>query len=134
MPKASAETLEAFLHRQEASTLCAVLLELAEAHDVVKQRLVRLQLADRPDKLAAGFKKTLSAWRRSTRFHGYRESREYGSMLEAWLDQVANELAPKDPPAAVALFEAFAAAWRLSWRNDPFAEAGAARLPGPVPT
>jgi len=107
MPKASAETLEAFLHRQEASTLCAVLLELAEAHDVVKQRLVRLQLADRPDKLAAGFKKTLSAWRRSTRFHGYRESREYGSMLEAWLDQVANELAPKDPPAAVALFESF---------------------------
>lgn len=107
MPKASTEPLEAFLQRQEASTLCAVLLELAEAHEAVKQRLVRLQLADRPDKLAAGFKKTLAVWRRSTKFHGYRESREYGRMLEAWLDQVANELAPKDPPAAVALFESF---------------------------
>jgi tetratricopeptide (TPR) repeat protein len=107
MPKASTEPLEAFLQRQEASTLCAVLLGLAEAHEAVKQRLVRLQLADRPDKLAAGFKKTLAAWRRSTKFHGYRESREYGRMLEAWLDQVACELAPKDPPAAVALFESF---------------------------
>jgi len=107
MPKASTETLEAFLQRQVSSTLCAVLLELAEAHEAVQQRLVRLQLADRPDKLAAGFKKTLSAWRRSTKFHGYRESREYGLMLEGWLGQVAHELAPKDPPAAVALFESF---------------------------
>lgn len=107
MPKASAESLEAFLQRQEASTLRAVLLELADAHEAVKQRLARLQLADRPDKLAAAFKKTLAAWRRLTKFHGYRESREYGSRLEAWLDQVARELAPKDPPAAVALFEGF---------------------------
>lgn len=107
MPEAPTESLEAFLHRQEASTLCAVLLDLAEAHDAVKQRLARLQLADRPDKLATGFRKTLAAWRRSTRFHGYRDSREYGSMLVAWLDQVACELAPKDPPAAVALFESF---------------------------
>lgn len=81
MPKAPAETLEAFLQRQEAPTLCAVLLELAEAHNAVKQRLVRLQLADHPDRLAAGFKRTLAARRRSTQFHGYRESREYGGML-----------------------------------------------------
>lgn len=35
-------------------------------------------------------------------------------MLEGWLDQVARELLPKDPPAALALFEAFIdadAAW-----------------------
>lgn len=73
----------------------------------MKERLTRLQMAGRPDKLAAGFKKTLAAWRRSNKYHGYRESREYGAMLEAWLDQVATELAPKDPAASVALFESF---------------------------
>ncbi len=107
MPKAVNESLDAFLQRQDASTLCAVLLELAEAHKEVKERLTRLQLADRPDKLAAGFRKTLAAWRRSSKFHGYREAREYGAMLEAWLEQVATELAPKDPACAVALFESF---------------------------
>jgi hypothetical protein len=109
MPKAAPETLDVFLQRQEQSTLCAVLLELAEAHKEVKARLTRLQLADRPDKLAAGFKKTLAAWRRSTAYHGYSEARAYGAMFESWLDQVARELAPKDPPAAVALFERCAA-------------------------
>lgn len=107
MPKASTETLDAFLLKQDVSTLCAVLLELAEANKEVKQRLTRLQLANRPDKLAAGFKKALAALWRSTKIRGYRESREYGSMLETWLDQVAKELAPKDPAAAVALFESF---------------------------
>jgi hypothetical protein len=107
MPKAPAESLESFLQRQDASTLAAVLLELASEHEVVQARLARMQLADRPDKLAGAFKKTLAAWRRSTRFHGYRESREYGRTLEAWLDQVERELTPRDPPAAVALFESF---------------------------
>ncbi len=107
MPKAVNETLDAFLQRQEASTLCALLIELADAHKEVKARLTRLQLADRPDKLAAGFKKTLAAWRRSTKYHGYSEARAQGAMFESWLNQVARELAPKDPPAAVALFESF---------------------------
>ena len=107
MPKAPAESLEAFLQRQEVCTLAAVLVELAADHEVVQERLARMQLADRPDKLAASFRKTLAAWRRSTKFYGYRESREFGRELEAWLDQVARELAAKDPPAAVALFESF---------------------------
>lgn len=107
MPKAVNESLDAFLQRQEVSTLCAVLLELADAHKEVKARLTRLQLAGRPDKLAAGFRKTLAAWRRSNKYHGYSEARAHGAMLESWLDQVARELAPQDPPAAVALFESF---------------------------
>lgn len=107
MPKAVNETLDAFLQRQEVSTLCTVLLELAEAHKEVKERLTRLQLAGRPDKLAAGFRRSLTAWRRSTKYHGYSEARAHGAMLESWLDQVARELAPKDPAAAVALFESF---------------------------
>lgn len=47
MPKAPAETLDAFLHRQQASTLAAVLLELADIEETVKERLLRLQLARR---------------------------------------------------------------------------------------
>ena len=114
MTKPAREDLETFLRRQEAGNLVDVLLELAKDHEAVQARLARMQLADRPDKLAAGFRKTLSGWRRSTRFYGYREARELGHMLEHWLEQVARELLPKDPPAAVLLFEAFIeadAAW-----------------------
>ena len=107
LPRKPAEDLEAFLRRQESSALVAVLVELAGDHPAVQQRLARMQLADRPDRLAAGFRRTLSAWRRSTKFYGYRESREFGRSLEAWLDQVERELLPKDPDAALTLFEAF---------------------------
>ncbi len=110
MAKTPTEDLETFLRRQDAGGLVDVLLELAKDHEAVQARLARMQLADRPDKLAAGFRKTLSGWRRSTRFHGYREAREFGHMLDGWLDQVARELLPRDPPAALALFEAFIAA------------------------
>jgi hypothetical protein len=107
MARPAADDLETFLRRQDAAALVAVLLELAKDHEAVQARLARMQLADRPDKLAAGFRKTLAGWRRSTRFHGYREAREFGRMLEGWLDQVARELLPQDPPAALALFESF---------------------------
>ncbi|MDM0110078.1 hypothetical protein QTH97_34610 [Variovorax sp. J22R24] len=107
MPKAPAETLGAFLHRQEVATLVDVLVELAEVDEAVKDRLLRLQLSDRPEKLAAGFKKTLAAWQRSTRSYSYREAPGYGRKLQTWLDQVARELVPKDPAAGLALFEAF---------------------------
>ena len=92
MAKPPTKDLETFLRRQNAADLVAVLLELAKDHEAVQARLVRMQLADRPDKLAAGFKKTLSAWRRSTKFYGYREAGEFGRMLDGWLDQVEREL------------------------------------------
>ena len=68
MPTPPTEDLETFLRRQDAGDLASVLLELAKDHEAVHARLARMQLADRPDRLAAGFKKTLSGWRRSTRF------------------------------------------------------------------
>lgn len=114
MARPTNEDLQSFLRRQDAGDLVAMLLELATDHGAVRERLARMQLADRPDELAAGFKKTLSGWRRSTKFYGYREASEFGRMLDGWLDQVARELLPKDPPAALALFEAFIeadAAW-----------------------
>ena len=114
MAKPPHEDLETFLRRQGAGDLVAVLLELAKDHEAVQARLARMQLADRPDKLAAGFKKTLAGWQRSTKFYGYREAGEFSRMLDGWLDQVARELLPKDPPAALSLFDAFIeadAAW-----------------------
>ena len=107
MPKPPTEDLETFLRHQTPGNLVDVLLELAKDHEAVQSRLVRMQLADRPDQLAAGFKKTLTSWRRSTKFYGYREAGEFGRRLDGWLDQVASELLPKDPPAALSLFEAF---------------------------
>ena len=83
MPKLAAESLEAFLQRQPTSALAAILLGLADDHEAVRQRLARLQMADRPDKLAAAFKKTFAAWGRSSTFYGYREAHEFGRELQA---------------------------------------------------
>jgi hypothetical protein len=107
MPRTAPENLQTFLQRQDVPTLVAVLLELAADHEAVKARLTRLQLADRPDKLAAGFRKTLNGWRRSKQFMVGGEAREFGRVLEAWLDQIARELMPKAPPTALELFQAF---------------------------
>lgn len=98
------EDLPTFLARQAHGDLVAVLLELAHEHEGVHARLARMQLADQPDKLASGFKKTLSAWKRSSKSYGYRQTGEFGHTLEGWLDQVAREICPKDPPAALGLF------------------------------
>ena len=84
-----------------------VLVELANNHEAVQARLTRLQLADQPDKLASGFRETLAAWHGSSRYFSYREAGEFGRTLEAWLGQVERELLPKDPAAALALFESF---------------------------
>jgi hypothetical protein len=101
------ENLESFLRRQDLPTLIAILLELAADHDAVRSRIERLQLSDRPDKLAAGFRRTLAGWRRARRFLPLREAREFARQLDTWLEQVRRELLPKDPAAALALFEAF---------------------------
>lgn len=101
------EDLTAFLRRQPAVTLADMLVELATDHPDVLKRLERWQLADSPAKLAAAFKKTLSGWRRSSKYYDYKSVRPFAAKLELWLDQVARELMPKDPAAALDLFEAF---------------------------
>ncbi len=55
-PPKPADNLEIFLKREDPPTLVGVLIELPSDHEVVQARLARLQLADRPDKLAAGFR------------------------------------------------------------------------------
>src|SRR5947199_9528702 len=84
-----------------------LLLELSTELDPVRQRLLRLQLAQDPKRLAAGFRKSLAAWRRATRFLADRGAREFGLELESWIGQVERELMPSDPAAALALAESF---------------------------
>lgn len=103
----SQEDLNEFLRRQPASVLADVLIELANDYPDVHKRLERLQLADSPSKLAAAFRKTLGGWRRSRKYYDYKSVRAFAAELELWLDQVARELAPKDPAAALDLFDAF---------------------------
>lgn len=105
MPKSQPEDLATFLRRQPTEELAAVLLELSDALDPVRERLTRMQLASSPDKLAAAFRKQLSGWKRGRRLLDRREAREFGRTIESWLEQVARELQPHDPPAALALFE-----------------------------
>jgi hypothetical protein len=107
MEKPVPEDIATFLKRQKPGVLVEVLLELAQQYESVSERLARLQLADSPDKLAAGFRKTLAAWRRSEKSYTYRESSAFGQELELWLTQVEWELLDKDPAAALALFESF---------------------------
>ena len=67
MPKAPAEDLATFVRRQPAEDLASVLLELSDTLEPVRERLERMQLAGRPDKLAASFRKQLSGWKRASR-------------------------------------------------------------------
>jgi hypothetical protein len=105
--KPAAETLEAFVRRQEAATLADVLLELATEHEAVRKRLERLALAGQPKALASAFRKTLAGWKRARRFLAYAEARAFGRELETWLEQIERELLPHDPMAALDLVEAF---------------------------
>lgn len=113
----SHEDLQAFLRRQPAATLADILVELSNDHPDVLKRLQRFHLADSPNKLAAAFKKTLSGWRRSQTYHDYKSVRPFAEKLELWLDQVARELMPKDPAAALDLFEAFIEADETFFEN-----------------
>ena len=103
----SADALASFIRQQDADTLASVLIELAADHGAVLDRLVRLQLSNQPEALATRFRKTLSAWRRSTTCVGYSQAGEFGRELETWLGQIERELMPQDPAATLALAEAF---------------------------
>jgi hypothetical protein len=101
-----APELKEFLATQDKSTLIAVLAELAEANEPVRQRLERLKLRTDPRKLATAFKRILSAWRRSTKFIDLRAGSAFAAELLEWLDQVERELVMLDPARALDLIEA----------------------------
>lgn len=86
MAMPTAEDPAEFLALQPKEALVVVLLEPAPDHKAVQAHVARLQLADQPDKLAAGFRKTLATGKRSSEVHGYREAGEFGRAHEGWLD------------------------------------------------
>jgi hypothetical protein len=108
MPREAAfDKLEAFVFRQNASTLATVLLDLARDHPAVRERLERLRVADAPEALAARFSQALASWRQDTRYITYDKASDFGRELTVWLEQVERELLPNDPGRALALFESF---------------------------
>ena len=96
--KTPADALASFIRLQDADTLASVLIELATNHPAVNDRLVRLQLSNQPKALAQGFRKALTAWKRSTKYLGYSQAGEFGRDLETWLGQIERELMPQDQP------------------------------------
>ena len=105
--KTSLDTLASFIGQQDAATLASILIDLAEDHEAVRERLVRLQLSTQPKALAAAFRKKLEAWKRSNEYHRYAQVSDFGRELEAWLGQVERELMPQHPAEALALAAAF---------------------------
>ena len=105
--KTTFDDLASFIRQLDAGTVSAVLIELAEDHPAVHERLVRLQLSDQPKALATAFRKKLAAWKRSTKYVDYSQAGGFGRELQAWLEQVEHELMPRDPAEALALAEAF---------------------------
>ena len=117
--KTTADTLASFIRQQAADTLASILIELAEDHHAVHERLVRLQLSRQPKALAAAFRKKLAAWKRSPKYIDYSQVGDFGRDLEAWLGQVERELMPQDPAEALVLAEAFPGALPKLRRRAP---------------
>lgn len=105
--KTSSDELNSFVQQLDAAVLSSVLIDLAEEHAAVRDRLVRLQLASQPKALASVFRKKLAAWKRSTKYIDWSQVNEFGRELGAWLEQVEREVMPLDANEALALAEAF---------------------------
>ncbi len=100
---AAREEIARFLASQDAPTLAQVLLELAEDHEPVYQRLVRLRLRDDPTGLRAQFTVQLQRWETDDRFVRYHDAAAFGRELDVWIAQVQREVLPRFPREARAL-------------------------------
>ena len=106
MPNTSESDLPHFVRGLDAATLATVLLDLAADHDVVRERLLRLQLRDDPTRLAVRFRARLDAWRNETEYHDWRRVGAYAASIEQWVFEVEKEVLPVDPSQARQLAEA----------------------------
>lgn len=104
---AAREEIARFLASQDAPTLAQVLLEQAEDHEPVYQRLVRLRLHDDPTALRAQFTQQMQRWAADDRFVRYQDAAAFGRELDVWIAQVQREVLPRFPSDAMALFAAF---------------------------
>lgn len=103
---AAREEIVRFLASQDAPTLAQVLLELAEDHEPVYQRLVRLSVRDDSTALKAQFTPRLQQWAADDRFVRYEDAAAFGRELDVWIAQVQREVLPRFPSVAMALFAA----------------------------
>jgi hypothetical protein len=101
------EEMASFLAKSDAPTLAQVLLELAEDFAPVYERLERLQLQDDPAALSARFHQQLQRWKTNDRCVGYQDAAAFGRELDVWVAQVQQEVLPRFPGEAMALFAAF---------------------------
>ena len=101
------EEIARFLTSQDAQTLAQVLLELAEDHAPVYQRLERMRLRNDPAALWAQFTRQLQRWDTDDRFVRYQDAAAFGRELDVWVAKVQREVLPRFPGEAMALFAAF---------------------------
>lgn len=101
------EDLQRFLDTQEALVLRQVLLELAERHPAVYQRLLLLEQAHNPEAFTALLTTQLDQWRFDDRYVALAAGSALANELEEWLSQVENVLVPASPVQALRLLEAF---------------------------
>lgn len=100
-------TVERFLHAYDFGDGWNHDVTVRAVEPVDEERLERLQLQRNPAKLAAVFRKTLTAGKRSRRFVDYRAASAYAQERSAWLAQIEAELLPIDPAAALILAQAY---------------------------
>lgn len=101
------EDLQRFLETQGAPVLRQVLLELAERHPAVYQRLLLLEQAHHPEALAALLTKQLDRWRCDDRYVELADGSAFINELDEWLSQVQAVLMPTSPRQALRLLEDF---------------------------
>ena len=101
------ERMAGFLASQGVPMLAQVLIELAEDHEPVYQRLKRLRLSDDPVALSEEFTQHLQRWETDDRWVRYQGVAAFGQELDVWVAQVQREVLPRFPLAAMRLFAAF---------------------------
>jgi hypothetical protein len=101
------EDLDTLLNTLDAQALRQLLLDLAKDHQVVCDRLHRLEVAGDASALAARFTRHLDAWAHDHRYIRLEAVGAFNDELRVWLSQVEREVMPRFPADAMALFKAF---------------------------
>ena len=99
--------LASFVTGLDSGALAEVLLDLADDHQAVRDRLRRLRLASDGKALSEAFTERLARWRDDDRYIRLQETGEFERELSVWLREVEREVLPHCPRVALALFEAF---------------------------
>ncbi len=89
----SPQELRSKLERIESDLLAALLVQLADEDDGIRERVEALALRADPTAYRHALRQRLDRFKRGRRFIHYRESSAFARQLEAWLDDLEEELA-----------------------------------------